>query len=158
MQSRRKFLSDCSLLAAGSCLAPVAGFAENASGPARVAGTPSFGAFLRQVNTAFTVQAGPVATQLLLVAARPDSIPRSAPEMAANERFSLQFRGPAHAPLKQDTYLLAHPHLGPLTIFIVPVGRPDPAGHHYEAVFDRPVDAEALARQISRAPRRVQPC
>jgi len=56
MQSRRKFLSDCSLLAAGSCLAPVAGLAENASGPARVAGTPSFGEFLRQVNTAFTGQ------------------------------------------------------------------------------------------------------
>ena len=49
--------------------------------------------------------------------------------------FSLVFEGPAEPQLPQATYALAHPALGPLDIFLVPVAR-SPAGIRYEAVFN----------------------
>ena len=48
--------------------------------------------------------------------------------------FTLEFRGPLEPVLPQRIYALEHPSLGPLEIFIVPVGR-DEAGTTYEAVF-----------------------
>jgi hypothetical protein len=49
--------------------------------------------------------------------------------------FSLVFEGPAEPLLPQATYGLAHPVLGALDIFLVPVAR-GPAGIRYEAVFN----------------------
>lgn len=49
--------------------------------------------------------------------------------------FSLVFRSPGerrHAP--QQIYTVHHPELGPLEIFLVPIG-PDEQGMRYEAVF-----------------------
>ena len=48
--------------------------------------------------------------------------------------FSLLFLGPADSVLPQRIYRLEHESLGPLEIFIVPVGR-DESGTTYEAVF-----------------------
>ena len=48
--------------------------------------------------------------------------------------FSLLFLGPADPVLPQRIYRLEHESLGPLEIFIVPVGR-DESGTTYEAVF-----------------------
>lgn len=48
--------------------------------------------------------------------------------------FSLIFRGPADPQLPQATYPLAHPALGTVEIFIVPVGRSED-GVDYQAVF-----------------------
>lgn len=49
--------------------------------------------------------------------------------------FSLMFRGPASPMLPQSTYEFAHPSLGPITIFIVPVGA-DANSVHYQAIFN----------------------
>ena len=48
--------------------------------------------------------------------------------------FSLLFRGPPDPLLSQRIYRLEHPDIGPLEIFIVPIGR-DESGSTYEAVF-----------------------
>lgn len=52
------------------------------------------------------------------------------------EPFSVTFRGPAEPVLPQQIYPVEHPTLGPLEIFLVPIG-PDPGdeGIRYEAVF-----------------------
>jgi hypothetical protein len=156
MQTRRKFLRDCSLAAVAASLAPSAAWAQNPA--SRIAGRkePGLEQFARRVNTAFFVQAGPQLVRLVLVGA--DAFSASAPgaEDAGNEKFSLRFYGPAQQPLEQDTYRFDHPHLGRLEIFIVPVGSMDTTHCHYEAVFDRPVDAAGLALQLSLAPRRIQ--
>ena len=52
-----------------------------------------------------------------------------------SEPFSLLFRGPLTPLLPQRIHRLAHPELGTLEIFIVPVG-PDGAGQRYEAIFN----------------------
>jgi hypothetical protein len=48
--------------------------------------------------------------------------------------FSLIFRGPKAPLLAQRIYRLEHATLGPLEIFLVPLG-PDAAGLRYEAIF-----------------------
>ena len=49
--------------------------------------------------------------------------------------FTLVFEGPTEPELAQATYGIAHPALGTLDIFLVPVAR-SPAGIRYEAVFN----------------------
>lgn len=63
--------------------------------------------------------------------------PLSSDTVADSKRspFSLVFRSPGeqrHAP--QQIYTVRHPELGPLEIFLVPIG-PDEQGMRYEAVF-----------------------
>lgn len=63
--------------------------------------------------------------------------PLSSDTVENSERapFSLVFRSPGeprHAP--QQIYTVRHPELGPLEIFLVPIG-PDEQGMRYEAVF-----------------------
>jgi hypothetical protein len=53
---------------------------------------------------------------------------------APREPFSLLFVGPADPLLPQATFLLTHPTLGELPVFLVPVGQ-DAGGVRYEAVF-----------------------
>ena len=48
--------------------------------------------------------------------------------------FSVVFRGPGEPLLSQRIYRIEHPALGPLDLFLVPVGR-EPDGLRYEAVF-----------------------
>lgn len=50
------------------------------------------------------------------------------------EPFSVVFRGPKDSCLPQRTYKFEHDLLGPIEIFIVPIG-PDEVGMRYEAVF-----------------------
>jgi hypothetical protein len=49
-------------------------------------------------------------------------------------QFSLIFRGGPDPPLPQRIYRIEHGSLGPLDIFLVPLG-PDEVGQRYEAVF-----------------------
>jgi hypothetical protein len=156
MQTRRKFLRDCSLVAVTATLAPVAALAQNPASRIGAQDWPGFEQFARQVNTSFVLRAGSKTVKLLLVeasifsAATPDS------EDAGNEKFSLLFRGPAQQPLEQDTYLFDHPRIGRLSIFIVPIGCLDTTHCYYEAIFDRPVNPSDLAAQLSLAPRRAR--
>jgi hypothetical protein len=50
-------------------------------------------------------------------------------------QFSLVFRGGPDPPLQQRIYRLEHERLGPLDLFLVPLG-PDATGQRYEAVFN----------------------
>ena len=155
MQNRRQFLRDCSLAAAAS-LVPVAALAQ--SHARRVAGhdDPGFARFAGQLNTPFFVQAGTQTIKLLLVEASTFSSTSPDAEDAGNEKFYLLFRGPVQQPLEQNTYRFDHPHLGRFSIFIVPIGCLDASHCHYEAIFDRPVNAAAFAALLARAPRRIQ--
>lgn len=155
MQTRRKFLRDCSLAASAAALVPAAALAH---GPVpRIAGRvgPGFEQFARQVNTPFFVQAGPQLIQLVLVAANTFSAASPMAEDAGNEKFSLLFRGPVQQPLGQDTYRLDHRRLGRLEIFMVRIGCLDPTLCLYQAIFDRPVDPASFAAQTSGAPGRI---
>jgi hypothetical protein len=49
--------------------------------------------------------------------------------------FGITLRGPADAFLKQGTWEITHPVLGPIGIFLVPVGQEE-AGFLYEAIFN----------------------
>ena len=50
------------------------------------------------------------------------------------EPFSIVLRGPAEPLLPQRIYRLEHDELGPLELFLVPIGQ-DADGTRYEAVF-----------------------
>jgi hypothetical protein len=50
--------------------------------------------------------------------------------------FALEFGGPSQPVLEQRIYRLAHPSLGELEIFLVPVGIDPAGGLLYEAVFN----------------------
>jgi hypothetical protein len=49
--------------------------------------------------------------------------------------FSVLFRGPQNVVLPQAIYRVEHERLGPMEIFLVPIG-PDGQGMRYEAVFN----------------------
>jgi hypothetical protein len=51
------------------------------------------------------------------------------------EPFSLILRGPATPFLPQGTYALRHPRLGPIELFLVPIGR-DAQAARYEVTFN----------------------
>ena len=57
------------------------------------------------------------------------------PHSRRAEPFSLLFRGPSRPILPQSIYDLAHPELGTLKIFLVPV-QPSGDGAEYEAIFN----------------------
>jgi hypothetical protein len=59
---------------------------------------------------------------------------RGAPTPAARAPFSLTFLEPGPAYLPQQIYTLAHPALGQLELFLVPIGA-DARGVRYQAVF-----------------------
>ena len=86
-------------------------------------------AFAAQRDVIFTVT-GCDGVMLTLVEAV--GLDQQAPD---ERRFSLMFRGPAHAPLQQGTYTLEHSATGALAIFLVPVGRAAD-GIHYQAIFN----------------------
>jgi hypothetical protein len=155
MQTRRKFLRDCSLAAVAASFGPAAAWAQNPAGSIAAPDWPGFAQFARQVDTSFLVHAGFSTVKLRLVAATPFAAASPDAEDAGNEKFSLLFRGPAQRPLEQDTYQFNHPRLGRLSIFIVPTGWLDTTYCYYAAIFDRPVNAAQLAAQLARAPRRA---
>lgn len=155
MQTRRQFLRDCSLLAITASLAPAAALARNPATRMAIPDGPGLEQFARLLKTSFTVRTNPGAVQLVLVEARAFLPVVSEAEDARNEKFRLMFLGPVRQPLEQDTYWFEHPRLGRLAIFIVPVGSLDTTVCHYEAIFDRPVNAADLVMQLASAPRRV---
>jgi hypothetical protein len=156
MKTRREFLRDCSIVAGVVALAPVstlAGPAQTVVSPAEILG---FDQFSRQLNTSFTVNHAGEPLALTLAEATQSPAHPATSEVCANENFSLMFRGPSNRPLLQNTYEFVHPKLGPLTIFITPVGQPQDTYRRYEAVFSRPTSTIDLALQIARAPKPAQ--
>ena len=70
---------------------------------------------------------------LELVLLRADPSGARAPQ-GGRAGFSLEFLGPSAPVLSQQIYRLEHSALGPLEIFLVPLGREE-GGVRYEAVF-----------------------
>jgi hypothetical protein len=88
--------------------------------------------FAATVDTPYALDLGGTGSiEVVLRSATPAS---ATPTGAPREPFSLLFVGPPDPVLPQATYLLGHPALGELPIFLVPVGR-DADGARYEAVF-----------------------
>jgi hypothetical protein len=91
---------------------------------------PSLSDFAGHVDRPFEATAGAVRATLTLTEAT--ALPGGAPGYPSP--FSLVFRGPSQPRLAQGTYELAHPRLGPLAMFIVPIGA-DETGVQYQAIF-----------------------
>jgi len=90
----------------------------------------NFEVFAAQLNTPFRLKlAEAPAVELRLVEANDHSTPRQ-------EMFSLHFQGPREPFLPQATYPLEHDQLGPLAIFLVPIGGGE-NGFRYEAIYNR---------------------
>lgn len=53
----------------------------------------------------------------------------------AREPFSIVFKGPAAPVMPQSIYALAHDGLGPLELFLVPIGPDQGGGMLYQAIF-----------------------
>lgn len=155
MPTRRKFIRDCALVAAASALAPVA-FAQDIFSSPAFLGSPRYDQFLREVNTPFVLHTGEGSIEVILAQANILPASPAGAMDAGNEKFSLLFRIPARAGLEQGIYSVEHQRLGRLSVFIVPVGGSINAHRHYEAVFNRPVSADAYAEQLAQAPRRIQ--
>jgi len=132
--SRREFLKRGTLvaLAAGVPLA----LTEKASGmgTSKVAGL-NMAAFKSQLGTNFSInhQSSKVKIKLVDVT----NFASRKQTAAGKEGFSLLFRGPQEATLKQDTYLIEHEQLGMFSFLVVPVRTKDTRAPHYEAVINR---------------------
>ena len=154
MSTRRKFLVECSAVAVTASLAPANVLG---AGSLRLREVPleqiRFSVFAARLNSAFQVltdSGGSVTLQLIEAQPTPVSLrtPRPA-EDAANERFSLLFRGPLRQPLEQDTLWFQHPTIGRFAMFIVPISSLDTSHAYYEAIFNRPIGPLPRAGQGS---------
>ena len=145
MTTRRKFLASCSTFTLAATVAPgrvLAAPTASKLSPDQL----SLATFAQHVQTTFEVRpqaARRVALKLVQVQPHHSSHPLAAkaPD-AANEKFSLLFRGPRGKPLTQDTYQFDHEKMGRFLMFIVPVFAK--GGHKetlYEAVFNRPANS-----------------
>lgn len=86
--------------------------------------------FAPLVDRTFTCETADSRVELQLGSATELGPPRASQPRAP---FSLVFWGPPALP--QGTYRVHHPTLGPLDIFMVPIG-PDTRGPRYEAIFN----------------------
>jgi hypothetical protein len=71
--------------------------------------------------------------EVRLTEVRALGLQRGAPRV---EPFVLVFSGPATPVLAQATYALAHDELGPMDLFLVPIGHDVDGNVQYEAVFN----------------------
>lgn len=93
--------------------------------------------FAPHVGTAFTVVFTDGSLELTLGAVEGHGTRSPRPELPdlRTEPFSLVFLGPLSPILPQRTWDLAHPALGSVAIFLVPIG-PRDGRMRYEAVFN----------------------
>jgi hypothetical protein len=61
------------------------------------------------------------------------------PAVPGVEQYSVYFRGPGEPVLGQRSFSIAHPMMGTMELFLVPVGRVDEQTE-YEACFNYPAD------------------
>ena len=144
MNTRRKFLFDCSAAVVTIALVPIASTGASATSAAdRSIGQISHATFAGQINTIFRVQlpSGQVVALKLLKAPlatpaylRPGSCQ---PVDADNEKFSLIFSGPLDCPLESAIHQFEHDELGRFEMHIGEFGQRDTTDIRYEAVFNQ---------------------
>jgi hypothetical protein len=140
MATRRKFIRDCSALAASAALVPVSVLAAPHKSREVALAEVAFETLAAQVHARFLLRDANGDTQALEMTKAqwsPGSHSRGAGD-GGNEKFSLLFRGDARQPLGQNTYALEQAGIGRFELFLVPVGGADGAHCYYEAVFNRP--------------------
>ena len=157
MRTRRKFLLNCSAVAVTASVTPASVFAA----PRKSLEVPleqiSLSSFASNLNTLFRVQGdnGPAVTLQLIevsptpaarVSASSRSRLNSVEADAANEKFSLLFRGALNQPLEQDTYWFESRGIGRFAMFIVPIGSTETTHVYYEAIFNRPASGPAAEK------------
>ena len=92
--------------------------------------------FSEHVNTKFRLNLEtPEPVELELVEVKTYVNKDKPGERGGMERFSVFFRGPLNAFLRQATYSLSHEKMGSFDIFLVPLAREE-KGFSYEAVFN----------------------
>jgi hypothetical protein len=149
MNTRRKFLFDCSTAVAALALVPITSIGVSASTLSRRSvGQISHATFASQVDTTFRVQlpSGQVVKLKLLKAPSAPAVPallgsRPAAD-AGNERFSLVFSGPKDCPLASAIHQFEHDELGRFEMYIGEIGLRDGIDIRYEAVFNQRVPAQ----------------
>src|SRR4051812_22479887 len=141
MTSRRKFLVQCSAVAAFAAAPATVGLGS----PPRIREVAldrlGFGTFNRLVGTHFHVyqSLSPVSLELIEASAGQGNPSARGAHWGEPESFSLIFRGPADRPLDQDSYPFAHERIGGFVMFFVPVwDQAAPGARFYEAFFTRP--------------------
>ena len=87
------------------------------------------GSFSPRMQDKFTVASAPVPLDLVLT-----EVEEFGPAPSGRNAFSLRFLGPVQPILPQAIYRLENAAMGPLEIFLVPLG-PHQGGMRYEAVF-----------------------
>jgi hypothetical protein len=134
--SRREFLKR-GMFGAVAAGVPLA-LTENAFGMGTTKSTAAglnMASFKSQLDTSFHIKDQASEVKITLVNVTNFA---SRKQMAAGkEGFSLLFRGPQEATLKQDTYLIEHEELGMFSFLVVPVGAKEKRAPHYEAVINR---------------------
>ncbi len=147
MPTRRRFLFNCSAIAAAASLSP----ARLLSSPDRHTEVPlhqiTFQDFAANVRTPFHVRTKSgrsVELQLAkaVLQASSNTAGKAAGD-ASNEKFSLLFTAPPGALLPQDSCVFEHKHLGRFRMFVSPVGPRQMDVCHYEACFNRPAPQKA---------------
>jgi hypothetical protein len=150
MNTRRKFLFDCSASVAALALAPIGVMAVPSRGIQSLEQL-TYPALAAEVNTTFKVRpsSGQVVELTLLKAplarptpARPGGRP---PGDAGHEKFSLIFSGPKNIPLESAIHRFEHSRLGRFEMSISEIGAVDQDCVRYEAVFNRPPSSKRTA-------------
>ena len=97
--------------------------------------------FTPYLNTKFYVSdaASRVTLTLVEVSAlrQASRMPNMSPEVAAEDAFSLVFRGARGASLPQGIYTFEHDALGQLSLFLVPINRAGGRGYFGEVIINR---------------------
>ena len=160
MTSRRKFLLQCSAVAAVAAVPASLNMFSASQSPEVSLDTLGFAAFSRVLGTRFNVSQRPASVRLELIefSAGGNLVSQRSKVKESNPgQFSLIFRGAKDQPLSQNTYTFQHDKLGRFSIFIVPVRAMDAASKiYYQAVFNRPTGAAmqaALKARPQKSPR-----
>jgi hypothetical protein len=144
--TRRKFLFDCSAVAAVALAAPTGVVAESIAPFWRKRSLQEITCsdLTRQLNTTFHIKAGSgrtIKVALAEVKIRPEKPLKPGqhpPKDAGHEKFSLIFSGSRDELLSQDAYSFEHRTLGRFDLFIVPICTRNPSKIDYQAVVNRP--------------------
>jgi len=135
MQTRRRFVKLATVSGAAALLPSALGAAARpAASEASSSGTR--GRFASRLGEPFLAEDGSGAGVRLVLVEVSDPAVLGAPGLAGHpECFSASFLGPAGR-LRQGTHAVTNSRLGLLSLFLVPVGRPDGGVQRYEAAFN----------------------
>ena len=153
MTTRRKFILQCSAVAAVAAVPSVSGLISSHSLAEVSLNQIGFADFARLIGTHFEVRHNESKIQLELSEASAGSrhvTSGSAVGEIGHEEFSLIFRGRGDQPLGQMCYPFEHGKIGRFVMFIVPVGEPEAItdSRSYQAVFNRPVGLTTPSTRI----------